>query len=627
MIGFINGYLVVKTGIPSFLVTLGTFFMLRGLNLAITKQVTGNVGTDDVQNMDGFASAQKVFASSFTVGGRRRSGSPCSGGSCSSSSATWVLLRTHLGNWIFAIGGSAHQRRARSASRSNKVKIGLFMAVGVMAWFTGMHILFEFNTVQSGIGLGNEFIYIVAAVVGGCLLTGGYGSVIGAAIGAFIFGMTNQGIVYAGWNPDWFFFFLGALLLGAILLNSWVRRTGGGNGDDHHTDCRHRAGTAAPLVRLTDAGKHYGNIIALQGVTLEVGAARSPASSGDNGAGKSTLIKIIAGLHQHTEGTYEVEGETVQFSSPREALDHGIATVYQDLAVVPLMPVWRNFFLGNEVHKGSVRCGDGHRVHAEDHQEGAARHGHRPARRRPAHRHAVRRRAAVRGHRPRRLLRSEGADPRRADRRARRQAVRRGAASTSCRPGSAGSASSSSPTTRTTPTRSATASCCSSAAGASATTARTRSPATELTALMAGGAELEELSHELEQGGGAAAAAAHELEEEVHELGIDRGATGHGRDGRAGCRSAAARTPGGSGSPTTRGRPPGSASSTSSPASATSGWSWARTATCRPTRPGSPTSWSGAGCRSPAAPCTARAACTGPATGRRSWRRPARWPR
>jgi simple sugar transport system ATP-binding protein len=110
--------------------------------------------------------------------------------------------------------------------------------------------------------------------------------------------------------------------------------------------------TAAPLVRLTDAGKHYGNIIALQGVSLEVGASEVTCVLGDNGAGKSTLIKIIAGLHQHTEGSYEVEGQPVHFTSPREALDHGIATVYQDLAVVPLMPVWRNFFLGNEVHKG-----------------------------------------------------------------------------------------------------------------------------------------------------------------------------------------------------------------------------------------------------------------------------------
>jgi simple sugar transport system ATP-binding protein len=110
--------------------------------------------------------------------------------------------------------------------------------------------------------------------------------------------------------------------------------------------------TATPLVRLTDAGKRYGNIIALSGITLEVGAAEVICVLGDNGAGKSTLIKIIAGLHQHDEGSYEVEGEPVRFGSPREALDHGIATVYQDLAVVPLMPVWRNFFLGNEVRKG-----------------------------------------------------------------------------------------------------------------------------------------------------------------------------------------------------------------------------------------------------------------------------------
>jgi simple sugar transport system permease protein len=222
VIGFINGYLVVNTGIPSFLVTLGTFFMLRGLNLALTRQITGNVATNDVSNVQGFNSAQKVFASSFTVGGV----------SIRVTLlwwilfilvGTWVLLRTHIGNWIFAVGGSASSARAVGVP-VKRVKIGLFMAVGFLAWFTGMHILFAFNTVQSGVGVGNEFIYIVAAVVGGCLLTGGYGSVIGAAIGAFIFGMANQGIVYAGWNPDWFFFFLGVLLLGAILLNSWVRK-------------------------------------------------------------------------------------------------------------------------------------------------------------------------------------------------------------------------------------------------------------------------------------------------------------------------------------------------------------------------------------------------------------------
>jgi len=110
--------------------------------------------------------------------------------------------------------------------------------------------------------------------------------------------------------------------------------------------------TAAPLVRLSNAGKRYGNIIALTGIDLEVSGSEVTCVLGDNGAGKSTLIKIIAGLHQHDEGSYEVEGEPVRFNSPREALSRGIATVYQDLAVVPLMPVWRNFFLGNELRKG-----------------------------------------------------------------------------------------------------------------------------------------------------------------------------------------------------------------------------------------------------------------------------------
>ena len=110
--------------------------------------------------------------------------------------------------------------------------------------------------------------------------------------------------------------------------------------------------TAAPLVRLTSVGKHYGSIIALTDINLEVGGGEVTCVLGDNGAGKSTLIKIISGLHQPSEGSYEVDGTPVSFDSPREALERGIATVYQDLAVVPLMPVWRNFFLGNEVKKG-----------------------------------------------------------------------------------------------------------------------------------------------------------------------------------------------------------------------------------------------------------------------------------
>ncbi|WP_225846007.1 ATP-binding cassette domain-containing protein [Streptomyces sp. HPF1205] len=107
-----------------------------------------------------------------------------------------------------------------------------------------------------------------------------------------------------------------------------------------------------PLVALTDVSKSYGNVRALRGVSLEVHAGEITCVLGDNGAGKSTLIKIIAGVHPHDSGTYTVDGTQVRHASPREALDRGIATVYQDLAVVPLMPVWRNFFLGSEPTRG-----------------------------------------------------------------------------------------------------------------------------------------------------------------------------------------------------------------------------------------------------------------------------------
>ncbi|MGW0085628.1 ATP-binding cassette domain-containing protein [Streptomyces sp. NPDC003393] len=109
---------------------------------------------------------------------------------------------------------------------------------------------------------------------------------------------------------------------------------------------------AGPLVELRGAGKSYGNIRALHGVDLAVHPGRVTCVLGDNGAGKSTLIKIISGLHQHTEGEFLVDGDPVRFTTPRQALDKGIAAVYQDLATVPLMPVWRNFFLGSELTKG-----------------------------------------------------------------------------------------------------------------------------------------------------------------------------------------------------------------------------------------------------------------------------------
>jgi simple sugar transport system ATP-binding protein len=106
------------------------------------------------------------------------------------------------------------------------------------------------------------------------------------------------------------------------------------------------------LLALDGIAKYYGNIIALEGVTTTVEAGEVTCVLGDNGAGKSTFIKILAGVHQHSAGEVSLEGNVVSFDSPRDALAAGIATVYQDLAMVPLMSVWRNFWLGAEPTKG-----------------------------------------------------------------------------------------------------------------------------------------------------------------------------------------------------------------------------------------------------------------------------------
>jgi simple sugar transport system permease protein len=223
LIGAFNGWLLMRTGLPSFLVTLGTFFILQGLNIAVTRLTSGAVASNSISDMDGFSSAHALFASQFKLGGITVK-IIIVWWIVFVAVAAWFLLRTKIGNWIFAVGGDAAAARAVGVP-VKKVKIGLFMAVGFFAWFTGMHLLFAQNgVVQSGEGVGKEFLYIIAAVVGGCLLTGGYGSVVGGAVGALIFGMVQLGVVYAGWNPDWFKAFLGVMLLLATIVNLVVKK-------------------------------------------------------------------------------------------------------------------------------------------------------------------------------------------------------------------------------------------------------------------------------------------------------------------------------------------------------------------------------------------------------------------
>ncbi|MER7788366.1 ABC transporter permease [Streptomyces sp. NPDC097640] len=221
-IGFFNGFLLVRTGLPSFIITLGTFLILQGCNLGFTKLISESVSTKTIADMEGFPAAQDVFASHLTIGDVDLQVTVLWWLGLVAL-ATWILLRTRAGNWIFAVGGNKEAARAVGVP-VDRTKIGLYMGVAFAAWIAGQHLLFSYDVVQSGEGVGNEFLYIIAAVIGGCLLTGGYGSAVGAAAGAFIFGMANKGIVYAQWSADWFKFFLGAMLLLATMLNWWVRK-------------------------------------------------------------------------------------------------------------------------------------------------------------------------------------------------------------------------------------------------------------------------------------------------------------------------------------------------------------------------------------------------------------------
>ncbi|MFI9544224.1 ABC transporter permease [Streptomyces sp. NPDC052016] len=221
-IGAFNGFVLSRTGLPSFIVTLGTFLMLTGMNLGFTKLIDGTVSTKTIADMEGFPAARDVFASTLTIGGVDVKVTILWWFALVAV-ASWILLRTRAGNWIFAVGGNKDAARALGVP-VHRVRTGLYMGVAFGAWVSGQHLLFSYDVVQSGEGVGNELIYIIAAVIGGCLITGGHGSAIGSAVGALIFGMTSKGIVFAEWNPDWFKFFLGAMLLLATLLNVWVRK-------------------------------------------------------------------------------------------------------------------------------------------------------------------------------------------------------------------------------------------------------------------------------------------------------------------------------------------------------------------------------------------------------------------
>jgi simple sugar transport system permease protein len=218
-LGFANGVIVVRTGLPSFVVTLGTLFILRGLTIAVPRVLTRRTQLGGLDDVAGYPSARMLFASE-----------PVSGFSIAiiwwlglAVLATWVLLRTPWGNWIFGAGGHADAAR-RMGVPVDRVKVALFVATAVAASLVAVLQAVRYTGADALRGEQQEFRAIVAAVIGGTLLTGGYGSAIGAVLGALIFGMVQQGIVITGIDADWFQVFLGVMLVIAVLVNHLIRR-------------------------------------------------------------------------------------------------------------------------------------------------------------------------------------------------------------------------------------------------------------------------------------------------------------------------------------------------------------------------------------------------------------------
>jgi simple sugar transport system permease protein len=221
-VGFFNGWMVTRTRLPSFIVTLATFFILRGANVGVTKLVTDRIVVEGIDKVAGFYTARLLLDIEFKLLGATFRTSMI-WWVVLTLIATWVLNRTRYGNWIFAVGGDAQAARNVGVP-SNRVKIALFMTTSIAGWLVGMMNIVRLRSAVASQGIGEEFVYIICAVIGGSLLTGGYGSALGAAVGAIIFGMARVGIIFAGWDTDWFYSFLGIMLLVAVLVNDNTRR-------------------------------------------------------------------------------------------------------------------------------------------------------------------------------------------------------------------------------------------------------------------------------------------------------------------------------------------------------------------------------------------------------------------
>jgi simple sugar transport system permease protein len=230
IVGAINGILVVRTRLPSFIITLASLFVIRGMTIGLTRLITGRTQVGGVKDTAGYDTAAAIFDSAVQITDpASRRGLPAEFSIsilwwlAMAAVATYVLLRTRPGNWIFGIGGDANAARNVGVP-VDRVKVTLFMVTAMSAWLVATIQVLSAGGADTLRGEQREFYAIIAVVIGGTLLTGGYGSALGAVFGALTVGMVQQGIIYTGVDSDWFMVFLGAMLIVAVLVNNYIRK-------------------------------------------------------------------------------------------------------------------------------------------------------------------------------------------------------------------------------------------------------------------------------------------------------------------------------------------------------------------------------------------------------------------
>jgi len=222
LIGTVNGLLVVTTKLPSFIITLGTLLIVRGLTVALSRLRTNRTQLGNLDEVSGFELFHDIFGAKFSIFGSNFNASILWWVALTIV-ATWLLVRTRQGNWIYGTGGAVEAARNVGVP-VRRVKIALFLTTAFAAFLVALIQAIEFTGADALRGTDQEFNAIIAAVVGGCLLTGGYGSAVGAALGALLFGMVQQGIVITGIDGDWYRVFLGGVLVVAVIFNNFIRQ-------------------------------------------------------------------------------------------------------------------------------------------------------------------------------------------------------------------------------------------------------------------------------------------------------------------------------------------------------------------------------------------------------------------